>query len=228
MSTLLPPTVLELEDEIKPYRERIQRIDRIIEGPASTLIREARKAVEILKTGDPPRFHLWIANDPVPNSWPNALTTSLCLVTLHRLNRMRRRFPQLKKETKGLDEVLEQLQQGYLPDQKQAGDDYFGKCAHFVDSRTFGFLNPFTSAQVFRLLMESGEDHAHTGVGCLSFFAMVWPLYRRSRAIPWTSVPASSRTCPRRTLRPSACFPSSSSGRSARNGRSCFKRSGCT
>lgn len=219
-SAAAPAAVLELEDEIKPYRERIERIDDILEGPVRTLVREAIRAAKALddattaarkaaeeKAKNPravptpdgtppdgpaakaaahehsgeelaPRFQLWIAHNPVRNPWPNALTTSLCLVTLHRLYRMRRRFPGLKKEMKALGEALDRLRLGYLPDRETLGSEFFARCAHFVDSRTFGFLNPFSSAQVFRLLMESGEDHAHTGVGCLSFFAMVWPLYR--------------------------------------------------
>jgi hypothetical protein len=180
MSTVPSPSGLELEDEIRPYREHIRKIDRIIEGPARTLIRQAREAAEIPGL---PRMPLWIAEDPVRNSWPNTLTTSLCLVTLNRLYRMRRRFPALKKEFADFDETLDQLRARFVPTRNET-DDYFAACGYFADSRTFGFLNPFTSAQVFRLLMESGEDHAHTGVGCLTFFAMVWPLYRRSRRDP--------------------------------------------
>lgn len=174
------PATTELDDAVTPYLEQIAQIDRIITGPARTLIRVARDAASSLHSG-PPKFPLWIMSDPLPDSRRNSLTTSLALVTLHRLHHMQRRFPELKENFKGLGKVLEKLRKGYLPSRRDLGDErYFDACADFVDSRTFGFLNPFTSAQVFRLLMESGEDHAHTGVGCIAFFAMVWPLFRRS------------------------------------------------
>jgi hypothetical protein len=182
--TILPSASLEqLEDEIRPLRERIEQIDRILEGPARTLIRIAEEAAKTTDSSHPPRFTLWLAVPAVPHNWPNALTTSLCLVTLHRLHRMGRRFPKLKKECAGLGNTLNHLRQGYLPDGSGTAK-YFSDCSHFVDSRTFGYLNPFTSAQVFRLLMESGEDHAHTGVGCMAFFAMVWPLYHNEGRDP--------------------------------------------
>jgi hypothetical protein len=71
------------------------------------------------------------------------------------------------------------FEDAYLPKlDKQSHEAFFVECCDRLESKTFGFLNPLTAAQVFRVLMQRGEESAHAGMGCLAFFAMVWPLCR--------------------------------------------------
>jgi hypothetical protein len=178
----------DLEVRAKLYLERIEQIDRILQGPALTLVREATRAAERPNSAG---FPVWLARDQVPGEGDNALTHSLCIVTVQRLYKAKRRFRFMKSkeaERMGvgkLRESLDKLSKQYLVERDESQPiKYFKDCLRMLDSKTFGLLNPFTGAQVFRVLMETGEDHAHTGIGCLAFFAMVWPLYRQSGSDP--------------------------------------------
>ncbi|HEV7586637.1 MAG TPA: ATP-binding protein [Longimicrobium sp.] len=159
---------------------RIEQIDRILRGPVEWLIAEAQRAK---RAGDgAPRFHQWVSRLSPLDTHSSRVATSLCIVTLQRVNRMRRRFSHLELKFDGLDETLRTLGKRFVPDRAAAGDDdrYFEQCCSVLNSRVLGVLNPFTAAQVFHVLMQTGEDHAHSGAGCVAFFAMVWPLYRRN------------------------------------------------
>lgn len=166
----------ELESLTDQHLARIKQIDRILEGPVRWLIDEA--TVARARKEPLPRFHNWISWVAPTNRQSSRVATSLSLVTLQRLNLMRRRFPGLKKEFEGLDQTLNALGECYLPKRNGSDADYFRACWQLLESGLLGALNPFSASQVFRLLMERGEAHAHSGSGCLAFFAMVWPLHR--------------------------------------------------
>jgi hypothetical protein len=172
----------DLESKVDQYLHRIEQIDRILAGPLRTLIDEAETGLNGAEHGLP-MLRQWLsAIDPV-DSHSSRVATSLCVVTLQRFNNVRRRFPELEKDLERLSAFVRQLSQRYVPERGRkvgADDSYFEACCAMVDSKVHGILNPFTGAQVFRVLMETGEDRAHSGPGCSSFFAMVWPLFRRN------------------------------------------------
>lgn len=186
-----------MEARAKELFRRIEQIDDILKGPSLTLVRELRAVREarerLAKGGKAPEdrqrangLPVWIGASGFPSLADNTLAHSLSIVTAQRLYKQSRRFPWMKDARKGLKADLEYITQQYLKESKSFPDHaaYYHHCLKLLGSETFGMLNPFTGAQVFRVLMETGEDHAHTGIGCLAFFAMVWPLYRRSRTNP--------------------------------------------
>jgi hypothetical protein len=171
-----------LELKVDQYIDRIDQIDRILERPLRTLIDEAKAGLDRSPEGLP-MLRQWLsALDPV-DSHSSRVATSLCVVTLQRVNNVRRRFVKLEDDLKRLDTFVRALSQRYVRERgkmKVSDREYFEACCAMVTSQVHGVLNPFTGAQVFRVLMETGEDRAHSGPGSASFFAMVWPLFRRN------------------------------------------------
>jgi predicted metal-dependent hydrolase len=132
---------------------------------------------------------VWISREGGPlYSRDNKLTQALCCATLQMLYVDRRRFDWLSENKLFKRNTLERwAASAFVPpcidanavDPAAARRKYFHDCVEILQSDTFGGLNPLTSAQVFRVLMGAGEDHAHEGIGFFAFFCMVWPLYRR-------------------------------------------------
>jgi hypothetical protein len=171
------------EKDYEPYVRRIEQIDKILREPIATLVdvvltaRERaegrRQPLEI-----PPR----IMTEREDNS-PLQLYTALCCSTLQRLWQHRRRFPHLEKEferleegLKGdrpLDHVLESLAEPFLPANPRKASYLAG-----MSNPNCGPLDPTTAAQVFWVLLNSGEKNAHTGTGFCAFFVMLWALHR--------------------------------------------------
>jgi hypothetical protein len=186
----------ELDKDVAHYLERIRQIDRILERPVRTLIKISHEIVCPPGGGSatPQQFHFpaLLSDQSDPTLSPNPLTQALCFGTLQRLWRRRRRFAWLEK-----NEQLRELLNGstpkliarFLPSEDRAIED-----GHvLLDSDVFGAFNPYTAGQVFRVLVDAGEAQAHSGVGCLAFFAMAWALHRRypepdgcgARVEPW-------------------------------------------
>lgn len=118
-------------------------------------------------------FPPWVSEYKRPQPGFYLLTRARCCSTLLRIERIRRRFPMLKKEAlEKTPEVL--IENTFVPAKKNGLDDY----ARRLQSQTFGLLNPLTASQVLSVLMDAGESRAHSGIGFLAFFAMTWPLYR--------------------------------------------------
>lgn len=170
---------VNLDDHASFYLARIRQIDRIVQGPVKTLIQLATQG----------RIPTWFSPDLNPTQEENRLTESVCCGTLQNVWRFRRRFSWLDKEAeKQLREVKVKLPDKFTP--KRHG---FEQCARLLDSSTFGGLNPLTASQIFRILLNAGENYAHSGIGFLAFFAMIWPLCRRfpnqltvgARIEPW-------------------------------------------
>jgi ATPase family associated with various cellular activities (AAA) len=166
-----------LDDEAGFYLSRIKQIDRIIEGPVKTLIGFLQRPTSDGKTPAQNRlyFPTWVAAESKPFNEDNRLTQSICFSTLQRVRRFRRRFSWLGKSSEDqLDRLRDDLVQVFTP--KKPGD--FDECAELLNSEAFGGLNPLTASRIFRILLEHGEGSAHSGIGFLAFFAMIWPLSR--------------------------------------------------
>lgn len=172
--------VTDIEQQSHLYLSRMRQIDKILEGPAKTLIRLAKRGKEESDAIQSPAkalfyFPTWISEASEPEKKDYLLTQSVCCATLQRLWRLRRRFTWLDTDSYGqlaaLHSDLENVFNSRPLD--------FAQSMELLYSRTLGGLNPLTASQVFRVLMEAGEDRTHAGLGFLAFFAMVWPLCRR-------------------------------------------------
>jgi len=196
MSQLRPENALEVGGDASFYLDRIRQIDKIMEGPVRTLIELAEEGQEKGKMIDSAAeqllyFPTWKSKGIEPQENKDyLLTQAICCGTLQRIWRLQRRFSWLDKKSKQqLENVREALVKSFTP--KKPGD--FDQCATLLYNETFGGLNPLTSSQVFRVLLNAGEDYAHSGIGFLAFFAMIWPLYRKfpnpltigARIEPW-------------------------------------------
>lgn len=170
----------EIEKGTDFYLAHIRQIDTILERPVKTLIRlaeEGRKQGEKIPSPAKQLFYFptWISQSVEPEKKDYLFTQSVCCATLQRLWRLRRRFSWLDKGShNGLQTVHRELVDSFTA--KTPSD--FNQCVGLLYSETLGGLNPLTASQVFRVLMEAGEDHAHAGMGFLAFFATMWSLHR--------------------------------------------------
>jgi len=174
-----PIQTLDVDNDASFYLARIRQIDKIVQAPVKTLIglSERQSATEDGSGSQMAELYLptWISPELKPENEDNRLTQAICGGTLQRIWRLRRRFQWLdKKSVLKLKKVRETLKASFTP--STPGDFY--ECAQLLDSKTFGGLNPLTASQVFRILLDAGEDYAHSGIGFLAFFAMIWPLSR--------------------------------------------------
>ena len=186
--------VSAIDEQANSYLARIRQIDKILAGPVKTLIgltqrQEERngKTVLINKV----HFPTWISSEThPPEDEDNRLTQALCCGTLQQISRFKRRFSWLDKDsTKQLTAIREELLKAFMPE--HSGD--FQECVTLLRSKTFGGLNPLTASHIFRVLLDEGERAAHSGIGFLAFFAMIWPLSREfpvrltagARIEPW-------------------------------------------
>ena len=179
MFQTLPASVSAIEDEAHFYLDRIRQIDKIIEEPVKTLIGLAPRQT----TSDTPpqneiSFPTWISSELNPLKEDNRLSHAICCGTLQEIWRFRRRFSWLdSRSIEQLDNFHKKLVNTYKPERFAN----FDTCAELLKSETYGGLNPLLASQIFRVLLEAGEGSAHSGLGFLAFFAMIWPL---SRAFP--------------------------------------------
>ncbi len=178
MSQTTATHVSAIDDETNLYLARIRQIDKIMEGPVKTLIgltqrQENRNGKMGLK--NQVYFPTWITSELTPQKEDNRLTQAICCGTLQEIWRFRRRFSWLDKtSTEQLEAVRKHLVKPFTP--KESGN--FGQCAALLSSEIFGGLNPLTASHIFRVLLDEGEASAHSGIGFLAFFAMIWPLSR--------------------------------------------------
>jgi hypothetical protein len=165
----------EIEKQTAYYVKKLAKIDRILRRPVETLIEQALESGG--NEGEPSRFPGWVSERPEPPkdySAHSPPTQAVCFATLQRLWRVRRRFNWLERN----DDL--RVVKNHFPDWfgPIPGSD-FKTVFNLFESRVFGNLNPLAASYIFRVLVESGEAHAHSGFGFLAIFAMLWSLYRR-------------------------------------------------
>jgi ATPase family protein associated with various cellular activities (AAA) len=170
----------EPEDKAYFYEDRIEQIDSLLEGPVHTLIRLAtvmhpKEKRLRFPTKKVLYFPPWISEGVLPKESEHVMTWSLCSATLQRIWRMRRRFPWLEKYLDLLAPLEKETSATFTP----INPSSFDHCFKLLKSHAFGGLNPITASQVFRVFLNSSEAEAHSGVGFLAFFAMLWALRRR-------------------------------------------------
>lgn len=191
MSALISEYFTDLEKRTNHYLELIRRIDNILREPVITLIRITAQYSEDLKRykeakaksvkGEAvnvkePYFPVWVSNRVQPEPKDDLFTKSLCLTTVRRMQTLQRRFSWLEGKAQDLlfsHEIKDTFTTAFIPEGNRL-EDY----AAVLNGRTFGALDPLTASQVFSLFLNLGESEAHSDLGNLVFFAMVWPLHR--------------------------------------------------
>src|ERR1051326_2612401 len=162
----------EIHRELETWLGRLQQIDRLLEFSAPTLIKVANWAIE--------REHsvpLYISERTMPPARHYLLVHAKYSSTIQRLYRVHRRFSWLDPYTDTLrslnDEMPKLLQASHTADRSSL------EFLRYAASDLFGALNPVTSSEVFWAFIRAGERFAHSGVGFLAFFGMLWSLGRR-------------------------------------------------
>lgn len=200
--------------QLDKFIRRIEQIDCLLKPAVKSLLEEAdQKPPESIATSPEIFFRPWLSEFSPPPPGEYLLTRAVCSGTLMRLLRVRRRFPWLQKSidrlAKNEKSIEERIAASFSPKDESSCYD-FDNCLLFLQSETFGPLNPLTASSVFSTLMDAGEAYAHSGVGVLAFFAMVWALDRgkmeRSEGVqlePWESSAYIAAKCllPIRSLR---------------------------
>jgi hypothetical protein len=188
MTESVTPAGTDFEAVVTGYFGRIKQIDGILKKPIETFLAAPHPPRQ---TGADPNtetqrliYPSWIteAGTRADNEYlePDIDTQTLCYLTFQRLRRTERRLAWLSSDQRKQFEadrarLLEEISPGSEDGRAEDGSvSYTGRLA----SRTYGDLNPITASQVFRVRMEEGDGQAHCGIGLLSFFAMLWPLYR--------------------------------------------------
>jgi hypothetical protein len=187
------------EKDYQGYVERIKQIDAMLHDPVATL---AGLVVEGLRPGGR-GFHIpaRITEDHKAEASrkdreaerPLQLVTALCRSTLQRVWLNRRRFPELGKTLKALDDglrrgrratgpsVLELLAGPFL--EAAPARQSLPKSMKSVFNPNCGPLDPTTAAHVSWVLLNAGEGNAYSAAGFLAFFVILWAL-RRELPVP--------------------------------------------
>lgn len=190
---------MEEKENLDLYLEAIQQVDNVLKGPVKSLIKIAFNSANGGKEKHPKcnpnklDFPPWVADDlrTGPDEGTKNTTKAVCCSTLQRVWRERRRFDWLgKEELRWLECVKPCLVNAVFPSKESPTLRDYEK---YLKSGTFGNLNPFTAAHVFRVLSHEGESKAHSAMGFLGFFCMAWSLLRRypegrirgARLEPW-------------------------------------------
>jgi len=188
----------DLEKELELWLGRLRAVDQLIEGPARTLVDVAdyflcldvldphnaaaqkRKrpfdAAAAAKPLHERRIPTWIG---VRKSSRNhsILTHALCSSTLQRLARHARRWSW--DFTKQLQAIAGELPKTVSSEATPPGSP---QLIDGFDDEIFSALNPLTSAEVFWVLLNSGEAWTHGPSGFIAMFGMLWGLYAAQQA----------------------------------------------
>lgn len=162
----------EIYRELDIWLQRLQQIDRLLEFSVPTLIKVARWSIDQGHS-----VPLYISERTIPPPRHYLLVHAKYSSTIQRLYRAHRRFSWLEPYARTLRELNDEM-----PKRLQAPNSADRSSLEFLRyaaSDLFGALNPVTSSEVFWAFIRAGERYAHSGVGFLAFFGMLWSLGRR-------------------------------------------------
>lgn len=162
------------------YLNKIHQIDKILSPAVESLIEFATKKAPmdepLIRTAKAPIFFPpWVSDHAVAPVKHYLLTRATCSSTLLRVWRVRRRFPQFATSLEKLGDVKNIIENTFVPKDRQNYDH----CIEHLKSESFGGLNPVTASAIFSILVDAGERFAHSGLGLLACFAMLWSLHRK-------------------------------------------------
>jgi hypothetical protein len=161
------------ERDHQAWIDRLRQIDTLLEATVPTLIRVADWSNKKKRDTIP----LYISEREGVENKGFLLAHALYSSTIQRLNQVQRRFAWLNKDRKSLGILAKEMPKKLLPDGRHKPNSLgFLK---YVDSELFGALNPLTSSEIFWAFIRAGETYAHSGLGFLAFFGILWSLERR-------------------------------------------------
>jgi hypothetical protein len=184
--------IMENNDPIYKYIDRINQIDRILEPSLRSLVSFAEWTWEVSERESPLRgvvrlplyFPPWISPDRKHPRPGLSATTAICCATLQRSWRRRRRFPWMEEVLEGLAKKLQKnnptlalpdlLAQAFLPDECEPVERRFLKFLR--ETRLLGRLRPLLACEMLWTLIHAGEGVAYKGTGFLASFAVLWSL----------------------------------------------------
>jgi ATPase family associated with various cellular activities (AAA) len=190
-------TYEDYQRELDLQLGRLKKVDQIMADPVRSLIRIYRHWNDNrTKDKTVPSFITSEHRDKASAMLVHAMTCS----TLQRLALGRHRYSWMSKEDdKFLASLHDDVANIFLPSFDRA------KPLDMVtafDDQMFGALNPLAAAEIFRVLINSGERNAHRGAGFLMFFSMFWSLHRRvprsffgARLDPWLPTASVTARC---------------------------------
>jgi hypothetical protein len=190
----------ELQDRLDLWIERLKQVDRVLTKPVKSLIwlygDWKSHGAELSKPGSLPAYVTAETESPVKAMLIHAIACG----TIQRLYNRRRRYQWLSDEEKDqLIDFQETLPAAFLPpfDPKDPL-----KMVEAFEDDMFGALNPLTSAEIFWVLIKSGEANAHRGAGFLMLFSIFWSLFRTidgafegARLDPWRPTASVTARC---------------------------------
>jgi AAA+ superfamily predicted ATPase len=160
--------------QVALWLDRLTQIDRLLKASVPTLIDVAEWSINKGKLLVP----LYVSDRETAADrrflLPHAISTS----TILRLYKVKRRFAWLDDSRRStLRELKDTLPAKLLPPDK--ADRTSLDFLDHLGSDLFGALNPLTASEMFWVFIRAGERYAHSGVGFLAFFSMLWSMSRR-------------------------------------------------
>lgn len=159
--------------ELGVWLARLQQLDQLLEHSVPTLIDVAKWSLD----HERPSVPLFISGRTVIPDKHYLLVHAIYSSTIQRLQKASRRFSWLGRRAKTLQWLDEELPKRLQAD--PSVDRTSLPFLRYAANDLFGALNPVTSSEVFWAFIRAGERYAHSGVGFLTFFGMLWSLSRR-------------------------------------------------
>jgi hypothetical protein len=180
-SSGMDPGTASEYDRVDFWIAELERLDRVLEKPALSLIRVA-DAVSSGRIdagrgpirGIPSTFDE--SNDRLDAS---ALIHAVACSAIQRLDNQQRRFSWLKRHRETLERLRKDLPGGFLAQPELQSADPL-ETLNALPDIAFGMLSPLVSAEVFWVLVRAGERYAHGDLGFLALFSLLWALKRRT------------------------------------------------
>ena len=179
-SSGLDPSTASDYDRADMWIAELERLDRVLEKPARSLIDVAHLALGDGIAWKGKTIH------SMPTTFGAAdwtvteshLIHAVACSAIQRLDNQRRRFPWLKDHDKQLRELRSRIPEFFREHPKLKSTVPLETVEALPDP-AFGMLGPLVASEVFWVLVRAGESYAHGDLGFLALFGLIWALKRR-------------------------------------------------
>src|SRR5215212_8601713 len=180
-SSGVDPATKSEYDHVEFWIRELDRLDRVLEKPAVSLIRLADEALKNGFGEDGKRIFTvpTTADEKDPRLGESAVFHAVVGSAVQRLHDQRRRFPWLKSHAEAFGRLRDGLPAGFLENAKLKATEPIDILGALPDV-AFGTLRPLITSEVFWLLVRAGESYAHGDLGFLALFGLLWALKRRA------------------------------------------------
>ncbi|HEX2060761.1 MAG TPA: ATP-binding protein [Thermoanaerobaculia bacterium] len=180
-SSGLDPATASEYDRVDFWIAERERLDRVLQKPALSLIRIAEIASE--RGIDTPKGKVFTIpttfDETNPRIDESPLIHAVACSAIQRLDNQQRRFSWLKPHRKTLERLRKDLPAGFVAHPALRSKNPLETLEALPDV-AFGMLSPLVSAEVFWVLVRAGENYAHGDLGFLALFSLLWALNRRT------------------------------------------------